>query len=103
MRPAQLSSNLIIPGLKELVSSFTGLEVFSITPFAASNLTEPLLPLLQALQENHSGTLKVLAINLNDSPTNYTLDLDAIEKLGTGFPKIEEFRFGSVQSSPVSG
>lgn len=102
LRPRRLSTNLALPGLKEFLLSFAGLEVFNITPPSPSLSIEPLLPLLQALQEKHSATIKVLAINPDGYSTDYTLDLGTIEKLSAAFPGIEELRFGLVQPSLVS-
>ena len=102
LRPRRLSSNLALPGLKEFLLSFTGLEVFSITPPSPAPSIEPLLPLLDALRENHSVTLKSLAIDPDGDSAEYALDLNTIEKLSAAFPGIEELRFGLVQPSLVS-
>lgn len=102
LRPRLLSSNMALPGLKDFLLSFTGLEVFSITPPSPSSLIEPLLPLLQALQERHSATIKALAINPNDNSADYTLDIDTIGQLSAAFPGIEELRFGLVHPNLVS-
>ena len=102
LRPRRLSSNLALPGLKEFLLSFTGLEVFIITPPSPSPFIEPLTPLLQALHEKHSATIKALAIDPDGNSADYTLGLNAIEKLGAAFPEIEELRFGLVKPSLVS-
>lgn len=102
LRPRRFSSNLALPGLKEFLRSFSGLEVFIITPPSSSPLIEPLPPLLQALHEKHSATIKALAIDPGGKSADYTLGLNAIEKLGVAFPEIEELRFGLVKPSLVS-
>lgn len=102
LRPRLLSSNMAIPGLKDFLLSFAGLEVFSITPPSSLSLIEPLSLLLQALQDRHSATIKALAININDNSADYTLDIDTIGQLSAAFPGIEELRFGLVHPNLVS-
>ena len=102
LRPRRLSTNLILPGLKQFLLSFTGLEVFNITPPSPLFSNEILLSLLQALQENHSTTTKVLAVMPGGRPTYYTIGHDIIAGLSGALPGIEELRFGLVQPDLVS-
>ena len=99
LRPLQLSSNLVTPVLTQFIASFSGLKTFDILP-SDSPPAEPLLPLLQALQEQHSMTLEALAICPQGH--EYILDNNIVTRLSAGFPGLEELRFGSSQLSTVS-
>lgn len=101
LRPMKLSSNLVTPGLTQFIASFSGLKVFSILS-SDGPPAELLLPLLQALQTQHSTTLKALAICPQGHLAEYTLDDSIISQLSAGFPEIEELRFGLSQPSTVS-
>ena len=101
LRPLQLSTNLVTQGLTQFIASFSGLKTFNILP-SDSPPAEPLLPLLQALQEQHSMTLKVLAICTQGHLAEYTFDNNIVTQLSVGFPEIEELRFGLSHLSTVS-
>lgn len=101
LRPLQLSSNLVTPGLTQFIASFSGLKTFNILP-SESPPAELLLPLLQALQEQHSRTLKALAVCPQGHLAEYTLDNSIVNQLSAGFLEIEELRFGLSQLSTVS-
>lgn len=101
LRPLHLSSNLVTPGLTEFIASFSGLTTFNILP-SDGPPAELLLPLIQVLQEQHSKTLKILAICPQGHLAEYTLDNSIVSQLSTGFPELEELRFGLSQLSTVS-
>lgn len=101
LRPLHLSSNLVTPGLTQFISSFSGLMTLNLLP-SDSPPAELLLPLIQALQEQHSTTLKILAICPQGGLAEYTLDNSIVAQLSAGFPELEELRFGLSQLSPVS-
>lgn len=101
LRPLQLSSNLVTPGLTQFIASFSGLKTFNILPSDGAP-AELLLPLIQSLQEQHSTTLKALAICPQGHLAEYTLDNSIVTRLSAGFPEIEELRFGLSQLSTVS-
>lgn len=101
LRPLHLSSNLVTPGLTQFVASFSGLTTFNVLP-SDGPPAELLLPLIQALQAQHSKTLKVLSICPQGRLAEYTLDNGTVSQLSTGFPELEELRFGLPQLSTVS-
>lgn len=101
LRPVWLSTNLVTPGLTQFIASCSGLEMFNILP-SDSSPAEPLLPLIQALREQHSATLKALAICPQGHPADYTFDNSMVTRLSADFPEIEELRFGLSQQSTVS-
>jgi hypothetical protein len=101
LRPIVLSTNLAAGGLKEFIASFSGLTVFNILPSALSRPLEPLAPLIECLQGQHSATIKVVAISSQNSIENYTLGLDQVTQLVGGFPAIKEFRFEVAKVSTV--
>ena len=101
LRPLQLSTNLVTPGLTQFIASFSGLKTFNVLP-SDSPPAELLLPLLQALQAQHSTTLKALAVCSQGHLAEYTLDNSIVIQLSAGFPEIEELRFGISQLSTVS-
>lgn len=63
---------------------------------------ERLLPLIQALQKQHSSTIRVLALSSNNHFDGESLDSSAIEELRAGFPAVEELRIEVQQASQVS-
>lgn len=101
LRPMVLSTNLAAGGLKEFVSTFSGLEVFSILPSASSRSLEPLTPLIECLQGQHSATIKVFAISLQDSMEGYALNPAQVTRLVKGFPEIMEFQFEAASVNMV--
>ena len=76
------------PGLTKFIASFSGLKTFNILP-SDSPPAEPLLPLLQALQEQHSMTLKAFTICLQGHQ-EFTLNNNIATQLSAGFPELEE-------------
>lgn len=101
LRPLHLSSNLLNTGLTQFIAAFSGLRTFNILP-SDNPPAELLLSVLQALQTQHSATLKVLAICPQGHGTEYTLDSNIVSRISTAFPEIEELRFGLSQLSTVS-
>lgn len=101
LRPLQLSTNVVTPGLAQFIASFSGLKTFNVLP-SDGPPAELLLPLLQALQAQHFTTLKALAICPQGHLAEYTLDNSIVAQLSAGFPEIEELRIGLSQLSTVS-
>lgn len=101
LRPTVISTNLAAGGLKEFVDTFSGLEIFNILPSASSRPLEPLVPLIECLQGQHSATIKVFAINSQNSIESHTLNLEQINRLVGGFPAIKEFQFEVTTVSTV--
>lgn len=101
LRPKQLSTNLVVHGLKQFIHSFSGLEAFSITSPNVACRPEPLPLLLDALEEQHSTTLKVLSVDPQGALANHLLDDETLMQMPTRFTNIEEFRFGMLHTLPV--
>ncbi|KAJ5783759.1 uncharacterized protein N7518_009436 [Penicillium psychrosexuale] len=74
LRPKELTTNLVVHGLKDFIQSFSGLEAFSITSPVMACVPEPLYLLLDALAELHSATLKVLSIDPQGALANHLLE-----------------------------
>lgn len=96
LRPEQLSTNLVVSGLSDFISAFSGLMLFNIT---SSNIdakypAESLPLLLDALRKQHSRTLKMLAIDPTESLAKHLLDDQSLIRLTDELRNIEEFRFG---------
>ncbi|KAJ9213656.1 hypothetical protein DTO166G4_4738 [Paecilomyces variotii] len=96
LRPSRLSTNLLASGLIEFISSFSGLEALSIMTCDPNRPVEPLGPLLNFLQRQHSNTLKVLGICPQEHE-DYLLDAQMVSEHILACHKIEELRFGPRQ------
>lgn len=101
LRPKQLSTNLVVHGLKDFIHSFSGLEAFSITSPTIACVPEPLDLILDALGKLHSATLKVLSIDPIRALANHLLDDISLNQVANRFTNIEELRFGMVEAMPV--
>ncbi|KGO64405.1 hypothetical protein PITC_022550 [Penicillium italicum] len=93
LRPEHLSTNLVARGLKDFILSFSGLEIFSISPPNITCQAEPFPILLAALRKQHSATLKVLSIRPQGASNNF-LDGESLAELTDHLMSIEELRFG---------
>ena len=101
LRPTRLSTNLSFPGFSEFLSSFSGLEAFCcMTPMPCP--VEPLPCLIQALQRQHSETLKILSLTPGECPVEQTVSLAVAKALCAQFPSMEELRIGLEQPDPVN-
>lgn len=101
LRPEQLSTNLVVHGLKDFIQSFSGLEAFSITSPTMACVPEPLDLLLDALGKLHSATLKILSIEPQRALANHRLDHASLNQVTNCFTNIEELQFGMVEAVPV--
>ncbi|KAJ5267880.1 hypothetical protein N7478_010688 [Penicillium angulare] len=100
LRPKQLTTNLVMNGLKDFIKSFSGLEAFVITSPTIACVAERLDLLLEALGKLHSATLKVLSIDPRRALAKHLLDDSLLKQSVNRFTNIEELRFGMVKAVP---
>ncbi|KAJ5337449.1 uncharacterized protein N7506_005471 [Penicillium brevicompactum] len=100
LRPKQLTTNLVMHGLKDFIDSFSGLEAFSITSPTIACVPERLDILLEALGNLHSATLKVFSIDPQRALANHLLDDVLLDRFVNRFANIEELRIGIVEAVP---
>jgi hypothetical protein len=101
LRPKRLATNLVVPGLKTFLQSFSGLEAFSITSLINKFVSDPLNVLLGALEKNHSEALKFLSVDPIGALANHVFDNALLAYFTCHFPHIEELRIGMAESVPV--
>ncbi|RAL10136.1 uncharacterized protein BO97DRAFT_471856 [Aspergillus homomorphus CBS 101889] len=92
LRPVHLTTNIADDTIETFLRSFSGLEVFHVSPSKIPGRTAASVSLLDALEKQHSTTLRVLGLNLLCHETRPCSCVAMLHLIAHSLPLLEELR-----------